>query len=316
MGDRYTYFAYGLSLQSNQVIPGLLPIARSKIDVQIHLAAFPTWVQANERAIPDSTRKRTLIQGPDGMDYWYWCYPDGTEFLYDRAGTEIWSEWKPPLTLEDTATYLLGPVLGIVLWLRGLVCLHASVLAVKDRAIALVGEAGAGKSTTAAAMAQRGYPILTDDVAALFQEADQIRVQPAYPRIRLWPSSVSGLYGDSQALPCLTPNWDKRYLDLTQTGYSFHPFPLPLAAIYLLQPRQENPENPYVTTIGPTDALLRLVANSYGGSLLDRQMRATEFTFLSHLLQQVPVRRVFPHADLSYLPQLCDVLLEDINHYV
>ncbi|HEU4869625.1 MAG TPA: hypothetical protein VFT08_02085, partial [Pyrinomonadaceae bacterium] len=76
--------------------------------------------------------------------YFRFNYADQTQFVVDRSGSEVWAEWSSPLTLEDTATYLLGPVLGFVMLLRGVVCLHASAVAIGDEAIALVGPAGSG----------------------------------------------------------------------------------------------------------------------------------------------------------------------------
>jgi hypothetical protein len=71
-------------------------------------------------------------------------YADGTQFLVARTGNQVWATWPEPLTLDDTATYLLGPILGLVLRLRGTVCLHASAIALGGRAVVLVGAAGAG----------------------------------------------------------------------------------------------------------------------------------------------------------------------------
>src|SRR5437762_799646 len=62
--------------------------------------------------------------------YYRFCYADKTEFVIDEAGTEIWADWVEPLTLEDTATYLLGPIMGFVMLLRGVVCLHASAVVI------------------------------------------------------------------------------------------------------------------------------------------------------------------------------------------
>ncbi|MBA3757231.1 MAG: hypothetical protein H0X02_13890 [Nitrosomonas sp.] len=214
------------------------------------------------------------------------------------------------MTLEDTATYLLGPVLGFILRLRGHTCLHASAIAVGDAAIALLGPAGAGKSTTAAAFAKANYPVLSDDVVALSHEGDEFLVQPAYPRLRLWPNSVNTLYGSVDALPRLTPSWDKRYLDLTLDGYQFHQQPLPLRAIYILQERTKDPA-PFVEAVPPGIGLISLVGNTYSTHLLDKTMRANEFRSLDRLLASVPLRQVTPHADPTYLTDLCDTILRD-----
>src|SRR5205085_1986600 len=112
-----------------------------------------------------------------------------------------------------------------------------SAVALGNRAVALLGPAGAGKSTTAAAFARRGYPLLSDDVVPIWVRDGLFVVPPAYPCLRLWPASVAALYGAADALPPLTPTWDKRCLDLTQGGCRFQQHPLPLAAIYVLGER-------------------------------------------------------------------------------
>src|SRR6185295_2331346 len=235
--------------------------------------------------------------------YYRLYYADQTEFLVDRAGTEVWAEWSVPLTVEDTATYLLGPVMGFVMLLRGIVCLHASAIVVDDKAIALLGPAGSGKSTTAAAFADRGYAILAEDVVTLDDCHDHFLVRPAYPCIRLWPASVKALYGDEADLPKLTPNWEKRYLDLTVRTEQFHQQPLRLAAIYQLDQRRDDPDAPFIKSLDNSEGLLSLIANTYATKLMDRQMRAHEFDLLTRVLNNVPLRRVTPHADPARIPE-------------
>ena len=175
----------------------------------------------------------TVCKLDDGA-WFHLRYADGTEFLVDRPGKRLWATWQEPLTVEDTATYLLGPVMGFVLLLRGTHALHASAINVGGHAIAIVGPAGAGKSTTAAAFAKLGYGVLAEDVITLAREGGELMVQPAYPCIRLWPASVAALFGAPDALPLLTPNWDKRYLDLAGDDgrYQFQSDASPLRAIY------------------------------------------------------------------------------------
>src|SRR5262249_39321801 len=114
-------------------------------------------------------------------------YADETEFVIDRFGSAIFASWPDASTLEDTCVYLLGPISGLMLRLRGIPCLHAATVAVGDSAFALVGGPGAGKSTMAAAFARRGVPILADDLSALVDQGRQFLVQPGPPRLFLWP---------------------------------------------------------------------------------------------------------------------------------
>jgi hypothetical protein len=244
--------------------------------------------------------------------HYYLEYADGTQFLIDNPGTRIWAIWPDEtLTLEDAATYFLGPVMGFVLLLRGFISLHACAVAFGNRAVAIVGPAGSGKSTTAAAFAERGYRVLAEDVVTLRDLQNEFLVQPSYPSIRLWPSSVEALYGGAASLPKLTPTWDKCYLDLTQNKYEFQTCPLPLAAIYLLSERKEDSDSPSVRDLAPAEGLISLIANTYVSYLMDKKMRADAFELLDRVLNSVPVRLVTPHADPARIDDLCRTILEN-----
>jgi len=315
----YRCSIYGLGVVANKIIPGVPDSPIASEDVCISFGSLPSWVHEVsatqiETYVADYKdecgnpvlRVFRVLEGK----YYRFCYADRTEFLIDQRGTEIWAQWPEPLTLEDAATYLLGPIMGFVMLLRGVVCLHASAIAIGDEAIALVGPAGSGKSTTAAAFSERGYSILAEDVVTLDDRADHFLVRPAYPCIRLWPASVKALYGAETYLPKLTPNWDKRYLDLSER---FQRQPLPLAAIYQLGERSDAPAAPFVEAIEKSEGLMSLVANTYATKLMDKQMRAREFELLTRVLNKVPLRRVTPHTDPARLPELCDSIINDFE---
>ncbi len=189
--------------------------------------------------------------------------------------------------------------------------MHASAVAIEDRCVAFVGSEGAGKSTTAAALARRGCGVLSDDIVALVEQEGVFHVMPAYPHLCLWPDSVKMLYGSPDALPRLIPDWEKRRLPLGEEGTRFESRALPLAAIYVLGDRRPDPA-PYVETIRPQAALVSLVANTYANKILDRELRAREFVVLGRLVSTVPVRHVYPHSDAARLAELRDVIKEDL----
>ena len=314
---------YGLEVLANRPIPTVPHASVTAADLCVSFGTLPSWVHTLE---PDQVEHTYVADYTDengnpafvfsklrGGQFYRFTYADHTDFVVDHAGREIWTTWPEPLTLEDTATYLLGPVMGFVLLLRGLACLHASAIVVDGAAIALVGPAGAGKSTTAAAFSARGFSVLAEDVVTLDDGGDRFLVRPAYPCIRLWPASAATLYGSRSALPPLTPNWDKCYLDLTQQSGQFEREPRPLAAIYLLDARSEEAHAPFVAALDSADGLMSLIANTYGTKLMDRQMRAREFELLSRVIAHVPLRRITPHKDASRLGALCDRLLSDFE---
>ena len=321
----YACSIYGLGVLANKPIPTIPQSTIEDADVRVSFGVLPDWLaslqphQVEATYIADYTgesgKPAFVFSKLHGGNFYRFSYADNTEFVIDNRGREIWTTWQEPLTLEDTATYLLGPVMGFVLVLRGLVCLHASAIVVDEAAIALVGPAGAGKSTTAAAFSARGFSVLAEDVVTLDDRADRFFVRPAYPCIRLWPASAASLYGSRSALPPLTPNWDKCYLDLTQQSGQFASTPRPLAAIYLLGERSNDPAAPLVQTLDQTQGLIELIANTYGAKLLDKQMRARQFKLLSRVLADVPLRRVVPHTDADKIPALCDLLLADFSDF-
>lgn len=240
------------------------------------------------------------------------AYIDGTQIWVDKAGTTLWATWPDNSSLENTASYLLGPAFGILLRLRGTICLHASAVSVKDRSLALIGPQGAGKSTTAAAFVRMRYAAISDDIVALAQAANEFRVLSAYPHIALCPEATELLYGSPDALPLISPDWEKRRLALGSEKNRFEVRTLPLGAIYLFADRQQGAA-PFVEAVPNAEALMALVANSSPVSILNEEMRANEFKVLGHLVSSVPVRRVIPHQDPARIDELCRVILDDFE---
>jgi hypothetical protein len=324
---RFVYSAFGLRLCTNLPLTGLLPLAGdSAQDLRVWLNVMPPWLEdlpdaaqtvwhissyRNERGEP----LLKIWEIRDG-EYLRFLYDDGTQFILDRFGTQVWATWLEPMTLEDTATYLLGPILGFVLRQRGFVTLHASAVAIGGSAVAFLGPQGAGKSTTAAALAHCGCAVLSDDIVALGKIENHLQVQPAYPQLNLWPTSVEALYGAKDGLPPLTPNWDKRRLDLTSNRYHFQEEPLPLGAVYFLGARSDNAAAPFIHNLSPHDGLMALIGNGYVTLPGAKQMRAREFDAMGRIAARVPLRQITPHAEPAHLPKLCEVILDDCQQVI
>ena len=322
----FRYSVFGLSLCSNLSVPGL-PRSSSSTDapeVQLHLGIVPDLDLPSSAARglnkPIYVSSYTDAAGEPALRAWetadgaslHLAYSDATEFWLDRKGAAIWALWSERSSLENAISYLLGPVLGLMLRLRGIVCLHASAVAFDDHCVAFVGSAGAGKSTTAAAFAKLGRSIVSDDIVGLVERDGIFHVLPAYPHLCLWPESVTMLYGSPDVLPQLLHDWEKRLLALGENGTRFEQRTLPLGAIYILGERRPDTA-PVVGAIAEREVLLSLVANTYATNLIDRTMRGEEFALLSRLISNVPVRIVHPSGDPTRLEDLCRVLQSDFE---
>ncbi len=316
------YSVFGLLLRSNLPIPELAPAPGTSSDpvVNIHMNESPP-ADSSGLQILTYTSEYTDPTGQPALRIWktadgqflHLSYFDGTQFWMDRGGTELWAQWPDNLTIEDTATYLLGPVLGLLLRLRGVTCLHASAISIGDRAIAFVGSEGAGKSTTAAMFAQMDCPVLSDDVVALTERQGAYYVFPAYPYLSLWADSVTIVYGPEKKLPSFSANWDKRMLSLSANNLKFERKPIALAALFILGERDSLANSPRVEPLTPKEGLLSLVANSYATNLLDQDMRAAEFEFLGRMLRSVRVQRLIVHQDPTRIDRLRDVVLRSLD---
>src|SRR6266852_5936197 len=316
------YSVFGMLLRSSAALPGVAPIPSTATspDLELHLGVSPY----SEKEVSPDQEELTYVSsycaetGEPALRIWQVAkdaflriaYFDGTQFWLDRKRENLWVRWPARSSLEETLTYLLGPILGLLLRLRGVTCLHASAVAIEDHCLAFVGPEGAGKSTTAAAFALQGYGVLSDDIVALAERDGTFQVMRAYPHLCLWPDSVQMLYGSSEALPRFIQDWDKRRLARGDRGTRFESRALPLGAIYLLGDRTPD-LLPYVEAMPSQSALLALVAGSFASTILDRDMRGREFEVLGRLVTTVPVRRIRPSNDSARLGELCQVICED-----
>lgn len=297
----FFYLAYGLILKSNLAIPGLQKTYDfNQPDVTINLK-YPI---------------KNILKQPNWQEkIHYLDFQDGTKYLVNHQANEIWANWRDDETLESATTYLTGPILGFILSLRGITCLHASAIAINGKAIVFTGDSNAGKSTLAGIFAKQGFPVLSDDIVAITPENSHFLVQPAYPRIRLWSSSVVLLYNTESALPLIAPKhptWDKRYLDLNQLGL-YQSQPLPLKGIYLIGDRQNEGTAPRIEEISSTEKMVNLLANTYATYEFDKKMQINDFQVLGKIAKQVKIKRLISYKNPNYLDKLCDIIVNDLQ---
>ena len=151
--------------------------------------------------------------------------------------------------------FLLGTVFATLLRLRGLFILHASSVNINGSAVVFSGFKGYGKSTTAMAFYNEGYPIVADDYISIEFNHDNIpTISPGFPNLRLSNESREAMgfdkfNSDNQI--------DKKYLS---TPKSFSSNKLQLKKIYILQRGNESK----IINIKPQEAFIELVKNTFG----------------------------------------------------
>lgn len=180
---------------------------------------------------------------------------------------------------------LVDQIVPRALQLCGRPSLHASAVSQGDAVLALVGPAGAGKSTTTAALCQRGWSLVCDDCLALEIADGHIVVHPGYPSVRLWPDSANALLGDDHQLPLASPRTDKR-----RKAYPLDTRTRKLACIILLDPY----EGKHITVkqLRARDAFALLTTTLHRLTPQGSRVLDAEFQLLSAIASSVPLLRL------------------------
>ncbi|MFV2103506.1 hypothetical protein [Micromonospora sp. LOL_024] len=140
-----------------------------------------------------------------------WLTADTSEAVLEIPGTARFHIWRgrhirvqamPGVPTSVIRMWLEGMVASLVLIQQRRFALHASTVRIGSRLVAIAGQSGAGKSTTAALLAGRDHPIVTDEVTAVdfpVGEGGVIpTVCPSGRRLRLRRETVDrlGMDGD------------------------------------------------------------------------------------------------------------------------
>ena len=293
------YELFGLHVETSSPLATLpLPMVDEpdRVDVRVEL-------RGHDEIVPPAAASlhATHAIGPEELrihrhdDVWWWTFPDDTVFRIDAGEWTVDMRWPRAFVVEDAVTYLLGPILGFVLRLRGDRPLHASVVEIDGRGVMLAGAAGAGKSTLAAELVGRGHRLVTEDVAAVRERAGVFEVPAGFGFVKLWPTSARR-HGE---LARLTPNWDKQFLPAPSP---FSTVPAVLHDVYFLEVGEALERD----RIHGRDALTQLVTNVYLPYALTPEMKAGDLAFLARFADAVRlhrVRRTQRFADIDALVQ-------------
>jgi hypothetical protein len=183
------------------------------------------------------------------------------EFAISGDGAEVRAAWTPAVSDDDVAALLAGPILGRALRLR--------------------------KSTLAAALVRAGCRLLGDDMAALSPADGGFLVHPGQARLRLWGDAAARLSpGTAPARVWPGIGELEKFVLPLDSGDAR---PLPLAALYVLQPRDPRLDAPVVSELDPSKRLVALAANVYGGIDPGPALRARELALLARVAAAVPV---------------------------
>jgi hypothetical protein len=172
--------AFGLALDSDLALPGvaggggsgLRPTAVRRAEARELDLEWPRAAARvlSEEVAEDGSRRTVAVAGEAG----YRLDAPGFGLAHVSADGSL-VRCAPPGGEEDGwrwQRFLVGRVLPFAATLAGLEPLHAGAVVVGDRAVAVLGPTGTGKSSVTARLMLAGAQFLTDDVLALEPTAD------------------------------------------------------------------------------------------------------------------------------------------------
>jgi hypothetical protein len=292
----FHYTAYNLIIRSALPLPELLPSQPgAAIDVEVGFAPV------------DSPRPNAVSVGTH-----YHVTADEIRFFQEEVGTFLVQKGErivvdpvPGVEERILRLFILGPALGAILHQRGRLVLYASTVEIEGEAIAFLGEPGAGKSTTAAALLAYGWSMVTDDITPLEFSSGRAMVAPGFPRLELSPDSALALGHKPGHLPQLHPRFDKRAL---RVKGNFSGSSLPLRCIYLLDEGKVCSIEP----VGTQEALVGLLRHSYSVRLLRATgTNAEHLRQCAALIDGIPICRLRRPRSLEGLAEMRIVIEAD-----
>ena len=206
------------------------------------------------------------------------------------------------------STFLTGTVLAALLQQRRLVTFHACAVATETGAVLFAGPSGRGKSSLLAALIERGYAMLNDDVAAVEMDAGgKLRVLSAFPRTRLWADAIDALGWERSPQERVQEGMEKYQVPVER----FCPTPQLLRAVYSLTHKTQ--QHVRIKRVPPGQVFEPLYKRTYRKGLLRGLRQGTlHIRTLAAIAKSVPVFRVIRPT----YPFLLDALADRINAHL
>ena len=219
-----------------------------------------------------------------------------------EAGTKVTFEIGEGVDEKDLIPLITGPILAVLLHQRGKLVLHASAVNIGGRAAVFLGNKGYGKSTLAAHLQSRGYPLISDDMVPVIFNGDVAKTVPGYPQIRLLPDAVESMGLDPDSMQQVNAWISKRNF---VPNRDFTADPVELGCIFVLAMSDEIT----LQELNPYSAFIEIANNTYTGAFLkETDNIGDHFKLCEQLVKKVPVSTLSRPHDFTRMSEIVDMV--------
>lgn len=191
---------------------------------------------------------------------------------------------------------------------RGIFSLHASCAAVCGKGIAFTGDSGAGKSTAAFILMQKGMPILTDEKLYVFKMASSYQAGAVSDIIKVNDDSIAKFFANQNSYQEYDVIAGEHYLKISGAKSSAWQKQVPLKALCLLE--QTGVPQTQITSINSTKLIGGLFPVTITGTT--RRYKAAKFDFIMEMLNSIECRLVKFGTDMDDFVEKIKVLAESL----
>jgi hypothetical protein len=278
----HKYWGFGLKIESELEFPEFYPFEFTDADITISFGKVPATLNGNavtHTVHISATPFEYLLEIMNVAKY------------YVANGKQIVIEPNPNADLASIRLFMLSNAMAAVLHQQNKIPFHASGIITEKGLVLFTGHSGAGKSTTAYGMMQKGYKLFTDDVCVLFynEAAKKVEAFASYPMMKLWENTIEQMSIDNKRNHRLRPQLPK-YGFFQHDTFSTASFPI--AEVLIL--KSTNLQKEYSSkTLNAIEAFNELQQNSYRRKQVDMMnLREYHFKIMSQLTQHTKIRQV------------------------
>lgn len=296
----YTYKAFGLVIQSDIEINELIPHDSDSIDVHIKKGAVPSL----PKNIMSCGKNKFLNSVQFFLDN------NGIARYYVEKGNLIIFEPYEGSSIEEVKLYLLGSCFGAVLLQRRILPLHGSCVSIDGRGILITGKSGAGKSTIATALLNKGCKIITDDVAATsVNDNGKAFIYPSYPSQKLWEDALERSGRSGQKKTVIRISNDKNKFSMACNNF-FDNNLTELTAVFEIIP--SDMETVVMNEIVGFQKINILLHNTYRKVFLkSMDLKDWQFVTCVEIIKNIRVFRIFRPNNMHSEDKIADIVLKE-----
>lgn len=301
MLHRYTTF--GLEIESDIALPELVQGRGGEPDLVIARGAFSGLLATSEHPVLFRFREDEPDEGGGPQDIMSWADVGHFRLLGKNRLEIVYANGASPALISLP---LLGPVMAMILHRQGLLTLHGSAIALEGRASVFLGDKGAGKSTTAAALVRAGHGLVTDDIVAVDVATGRPTIWPGYPQVKLTDTATEALPLDqAEIMVSPHPDFGKNRHLLTGT---FDTAAVPMGEAVVLQ-RGDHLSLDVLEGLEAVKALMRFsYVTRFGDRVLKGMAQATHLRQCAEIARTVPVYRLTVPHDLTRLDAVAQAI--------